>query len=337
LLVPESVDNEGVLTAVNGHSIADVVPPADMIGPVPVLIADDSPVSRRIVEASLRKWGFQVISVSNGTEAWVVLQREDAPRIAILDWMMPGLSGPEVCALVRQQRKRYYTYILLLTSRHEKEDLIAGMQAGADDYLIKPFDSNELRVRLGPGQRIVELQAQLLEAQEQLREQATRDALTRLWNRHAIFDILLREISRARRDQSPLGVVLGDVDKFKSINDSYGHPAGDAVLREVAVRISASIRAYDSAGRYGGEEFLVILPKCDSDQTVMTAERIRDAIQAAPFDIGNRGLAVTSSFGTTTLPGGETCTPEKLIRLADEALYRAKDAGRNRTERNPYS
>lgn len=301
--------------------------------PMPVLVADDSPVSRRILEASLKKWGYDVMSVPNGSQAWEVLQRDDAPRLAILDWMMPGLSGPEVCGLVRQQRKRYYTYIILLTSRHEKEDLIAGMEAGADDYLVKPFDSSELKVRLGPGRRIVELQTKLLEAQELLREQATRDALTRLWNRHAIFDILLRELSRSQREFSPLGIVVGDIDKFKSVNDTLGHLAGDAVLREIASRIQASIRAYDAAGRYGGEEFLVILPRCDADQAVMTAERIRGSIELKPIDYGGGFVNITASFGVTALPGGEICTPEKLIRAADEALYEAKGSGRNRTAR----
>ncbi len=301
--------------------------------PMPVLIADDSPVSRKILEASLRKWGFQVVSVGNGAQAWEALQREDAPRLAILDWMMPGLSGPEVCALVRQQRRRYYTYLLLLTSRHEKEDVIAGMEAGADDYLVKPFDSNELKVRLGPGRRIVELQTKLLEAQDQLREQATRDGLTKLWNRHAIFDILLRELARSQREKSPLGIVMGDIDKFKSINDTYGHMAGDSVLREISQRIQASVRAYDAAGRYGGEEFLVVLPRCDAEQTFVTAERIRNSIQGLPVDLGGRLLDVTSSFGVTSLPGGLAATPERLIRVADEALYEAKKQGRNRTHR----
>jgi diguanylate cyclase (GGDEF)-like protein len=257
--------------------------------------------------------------------------------LAILDWMMPGLSGPEVCSLVRQQKKQRYTYIVLLTSRHEKEDLIAGMESGADDYLVKPFNSSELKVRLGPGRRIVELQTQLLEAQEQLREQATRDALTRLWNRHAIFEILLRELSRAQREFSPLGIVLGDIDNFKLVNDTHGHVAGDVVLKEVAARIQGSIRNYDAAGRYGGEEFLVILPCCDTDQAVVTAERIRIALESKPVDYGGGFQNVTASFGITSLPGGVACAPEKLIRTADEALYEAKSIGRNRTVRRMIS
>lgn len=301
--------------------------------PMQVLVADDSPVSRRILESSLKKWGYDVFSVANGSLAWETLQRDDAPRLAILDWMMPGLSGPEVCDLVRRHRKRSYTYIILLTSRHEKEDLIAGLEAGADDYLVKPFDSNELKVRLGPGRRIVELQTKLFEAQERLREQATRDSLTRLWNRHAIFDILTRELARSQREFSPLGLVLGDIDNFKAVNDTLGHLAGDAVLREVSTRLQSSIRAYDAAGRYGGEEFLVILPRCDGEQAVITAERIRTSIETMPIDYGGGVTHVTASFGVTALPGGHVCSPERLIRSADEALYQAKKGGRNRSER----
>jgi diguanylate cyclase (GGDEF)-like protein len=299
---------------------------------MPILIADDSAVSRRLLEVVLGKWGYAVTTVDNGSQAWDVLQRHDAPRIAILDWMMPGYSGPEVCSLVRQQAKDYYTYILLLTSRNEREDLIAGMEAGADDYLVKPFDNNELKVRLGPGRRIVELQSELLKMQEALRVQATRDSLTNLWNRHAIFEILGRELARAHRDERPLGILIGDLDKFKNINDAYGHVAGDAVLREIASRMLSAVRPYDAVGRYGGEEFLIILPGCPGEAALQSAERLREAIQAAPVSVPSVGdLAVTVSFGVTSLLPGSHANPEPVVRLADQALYRAKQQGRNRS------
>jgi diguanylate cyclase (GGDEF)-like protein len=299
---------------------------------VRVLIADDSVVSRRLLEAVLRKWGYEVTVVANGTEAWEILQSDDTPRLAVLDWMMPGLSGPEVCRLVRQKAGRQYTYVILLTSRHEKEDLIVGMEAGADDYLVKPFDNNELRVRLRPGQRIIELQAELLAAQEALREQATRDSLTKLWNRHAIFEFLSQEIARSYREGVPLGVLISDIDHFKKINDTHGHMAGDAVLREVAVRMRAAVRTYDAVGRYGGEEFLLILPGCDCETALLTAERMRENLQQSPIRLPEGTLVtVTASFGITSLPRGRQTSPETLVRLADEALYQAKQQGRNRS------
>ncbi|MFN7918557.1 MAG: diguanylate cyclase [Bryobacteraceae bacterium] len=303
-----------------------------------ILIADDSVVSRRLLEAILRKWGYEVVAVSNGTEAWEILQTDESPRLAILDWMMPGLSGPEVCSLVRRNAGRHYTYIILLTSRHEKEDLIAGMESGADDYLVKPFDNNELKVRLGPGRRIIDLQAELLAAQEALREQATRDSLTRLWNRHAIFEFLSNEIARSYREAVPLGVMIADIDHFKAINDTYGHMVGDAVLREVAARMRAGIRSYDAAGRYGGEEFLLILPGCEGDTALMTAERMREALRQTPMHIPEISpLTVTASFGVTSLPKGRSTSPETLVRLADDALYQAKQQGRNRSVFAPFA
>ena len=208
-----------------------------------ILIADDSLVSRHLLEATLRNWGYEVVVACDGTEAWKILQGDGAPSIAILDWMMPGQTGPEVCRMVRQKAIEPYTYILLLTSRSLKEDVVAGMDSGADDYLTKPFDQHELKVRLRAGTRIVDLQAQLLATREALREQATRDYLTQLWNRSAILATLERELTRSAREHTPCGVVLIDLDHFKSINDSRGHFGGDLALREAARRMQASVRS----------------------------------------------------------------------------------------------
>jgi diguanylate cyclase (GGDEF)-like protein len=295
-----------------------------------VLIADDSIVSRHLLEATLRRWEYEVSVACDGAEAWRVLEQPDAPRLAILDWMMPGLTGVEICRRVREKGGEPYIYILLLTSKSLKEDLIQGLEAGADDYVTKPFDNHELNVRLRAGRRIVELQDELLAAREALREQATHDALTRLWNRHSIFEILQRELSRAAREHTPVGVILLDLDHFKLINDTHGHVAGDAVLREAARRMMASVRPYDGIGRYGGEEFLVILPGCDEAATERQAERLRNALGRDLMKLTETEVQVTASFGATTALPGAGSTMEQLMHAADEALYRAKDLGRNR-------
>ncbi len=302
-----------------------------------ILIADDSIVSRHLLDASLRKWGYEVVVACDGVEAWKVLEAPDAPKLAILDWVMPGLTGPEVCRNVREKDKGHekdkdkdaYTYILLLTSKSLKEDLIEGLEAGADDYITKPFDQHELKVRLDTGIRIIDLERKLVEAREELREQATRDFLTRIWNRSYILDALERELSRAARDGKPVGVVLADLDHFKLVNDTYGHFAGDAVLRESARRMQSSMRHYDTIGRYGGEEFLVVLPGCEEPCTSRQAERMRAALASEPILISGGSLAVTCSFGATSWRPGTDATPELLIRIADEALYQAKHEGRN--------
>jgi two-component system cell cycle response regulator len=299
---------------------------------VKILIADDSIVSRHLLEATLRKWGYEVMVACDGAEALQILEREDAPALIILDWMMPGMTGLEVCQRIRQRGTEPYIYILLLTSKSQKEDLIEGMDAGADDYITKPFDQNELQVRLRAGTRLVDLQAQLLSAREALREQATRDSLTHLWNRSSILEALTRELSRAEREASPLGVVIVDLDHFKHINDSHGHPAGDAVLREAARRMQNSVRQYDSIGRYGGEEFLILLPGCSEAESYSQAERLRKQLTSSDIRINDTALRITASFGVTAAIPGDPWTSEGLIRKADEALYVAKKSGRNRVE-----
>jgi len=297
-----------------------------------ILIADDSIVSRHLLEATLRSWGYDVVAVCDGLEAQEILQQPDAPRLAILDWMMPGLTGPEVCAGIRKRASEPYTYILLLTSRSLKEDLIEGMESGADDYVTKPFDRNELQVRLRAGKRLVDMQAELLAAREALREQATRDSLTRIWNRNSILELLGRELARGARENNPLGVAIVDLDRFKSVNDNHGHLAGDAVLREAARRIQSGMRQYDAIGRYGGEEFLILLPGCDEVNSLNQAERLRKQLAQSEMRLNELSLPITASFGVTCARCAAVAHPENLIRRADEALYLAKKMGRNRVE-----
>lgn len=297
-----------------------------------VLIADDSVLSRHLLEVPLKKWGYDVMSVCDGNQAWEVLQGENPPAVAILDWMMPGMSGPDVCRMVRGRSQEHYTYILLLTSKNRREDLIEGMESGADDYVSKPFDQKELQVRLRAGTRLVELQTQLLASREALREQATKDGLTCIWNRSAILDILRRELARSARDFTPVGLVLVDLDHFKRVNDEHGHLAGDAVLQEAAWRMRDCIRLYDSVGRYGGEEFLIVLPGCDEQSTFLQAERVRSRLMQELLVVNEAKLTLTGSFGCTSAQAHQHMQAETLIRTADEALYLAKKSGRNRVE-----
>lgn len=288
--------------------------------PMRVLAAEDNPVFQSMLRTMLTKWGYQAVVARDGNEAWGILASETAPRLAVLDWMMPGLDGVEICRRLRAAQREPYIYIVLLTARTESEDLIEGMDAGADDYLTKPFKPHELRVRIRAGRRILELQ-------DALREQATHDGLTGLLNRNSILEKLDEEVARATRQNAPVAVLMADLDRFKSINDSYGHVAGDAVLREAARRLKAASRTYDAVGRYGGEEFLVVLPGCTAGDAWRQAERLRDTIAQSPFLIEGGELAVTCSFG---LACTETVEAGRLVRTADEGLYQAKAMGRNR-------
>jgi diguanylate cyclase (GGDEF)-like protein len=251
------------------------------------------------------------------------LREADAPRLALLDWQMPGMDGIEVCRELRQEAHLPYTYLVLVTGRGGREQMLDGLQAGADDFLAKPVDASELQARLLAGRRIVALQ-------ERLRELATHDALTGLWNRGAILDLLERELNRSRREDGPLGVVLADLDHFKKINDGWGHLGGDQVLRQAAERMRSALRPYDTVGRYGGEEFLVVLPGCGEGQAARLAERLRQSVAAAPVELENGWTSVTLSLGVAVVEaGGEPVQASELLRTADEALYRAKAAGRN--------
>lgn len=295
-----------------------------------ILIAEDSGPSRLALEKTLTNWGYEVIPCRDGNDAWKALQNEDAPRLAILDWMMPGFSGPEICRMLRERGAEHYTYVLLLTSRTQKDDLVEGMEAGADDYVTKPFDLHELQVRIHAGKRILDLHSQLLNAREALRDQAMRDSLTGLWNRRSVLDILSREQARAVRQLIPVSIIMLDIDDFKRINDTYGHLAGDEVLREVARRLMSSFRPYDGLGRYGGEEFLMVLPGCDEKSLPGRTDNMRRAICDQPMNVDGVPVTVTASFGATVFQPNSTVDCEQLIRIADDALYEAKRSGRNR-------
>jgi len=299
---------------------------------VKILVADDSEMTRMILQGRLTQWGYKIVNASDGQEAWDILQRKNRPRIILLDWMMPNMNGIELCKRVRQKIKEPYIYIILLTAKKGKGHLIEGMEAGADDFISKPFDPHVLKVRLRAGTRITKLQDELIAAREELRIQATHDSLTQLFNRSALMNMMTRELSRSQRDGSSVGILMVDIDYFKSINDSYGHLVGDNVLEKLAVQMKQCTRRYDAIGRYGGEEFIIVLPQCGEDEIVRVAERLRQTVCNQPYDTGINQIPVTISVGATwAIPSEQNCSEEDLIRVADTALYAAKHQGRNRT------
>jgi diguanylate cyclase (GGDEF)-like protein len=301
-----------------------------------VLVADDDPLTRRLLEANLAQWGFQVETVTDGAAAWETIRSPQRPPVAILDWMMPGLSGIELCRRARAEAGEPYLYLIMLTGRDSSDDLVHALEAGADDFIGKPIRMPELRARLGTARRLLDLQRQLITAREAQEFRATFDALTGVRNRRAILEMLDNEINRAARTGQPLSIALADIDHFKSINDTHGHQVGDVVLEEVAGRLEVTLRSYDAVGRYGGEEFLVVLPSADPEAALAVAERIRSQVARPPTDERLAELRVTVSLGVASLADVPADGPpeqraEALLRAADQAMYRAKAAGRDRT------
>jgi len=286
-----------------------------------ILAVDDSEIQLHILRTVLKNAGHEVAEAVNGQAAWDLLQHEHL-RLIITDWMMPVLSGPELIRRIRAANWSAYTYIILLTSQDTKHQVVEGLNAGADDYLTKPFDPAELVARLGIGQRILDLEARLA-------DMARQDLLTGLFNRRALYETLQAVLSQATRDTSPLSLILIDLDHFKSINDQYGHPMGDQVLQRVADTLRQSKRAYDSVGRWGGEEFLIVLPNTDLDQAMIVAERLRAMLAATQLVVSDQNtITLSASLGVTTTERA-TLSLEVLLKRADEALYQAKGKGRN--------
>jgi len=297
-----------------------------------ILVAEDDPSLRRLLEEILARWGYEVVSVASGGEAWQVLQSEDAPRLAVLDWMMPGMDGVEICRRVRKELPEPYIYLLLLTAHHREDGLVTAMEAGADDFIVKPFKQDELKVRLRAGSRIIELQNELLTAREFLQDKASHDSLTGLWNREEILGILTHELARAEREGHSVSAIMADLDNFKQVNDTYGHMAGDMVLFTIAGKMHSQMRTYDSIGRYGGEEFLIILPECGKKCAMTFADRLRSHVAGNDVDTPEGLISVTISLGIAVAGNGRNLNADSLIRAADKALYEAKAKGRNRVE-----
>jgi two-component system cell cycle response regulator len=295
-----------------------------------VLIAEDDPICRRVLQSRLGNWGFQVISAVDGLEAWDILRQDNAPDLLILDWIMPGIDGPELCRRIREKQHAIYPYILLVTGKDETQDVVRGLEAGADDYLSKPFDPTELRARLQVGKRILTLQHELIQAREELRFQANHDALTGVLSRGAILSLLDQELERGARSGTPTGILMMDLDRFKKLNDTYGHLTGDAVLKAVVHRMNQAVRSYDFLGRYGGEEFLAVLSNCYPDDLRTVAERVRSAVSDFPISTETANLAVTVSVGGVVT--SHATSGLASLSAADAVLYEAKRNGGDRVE-----
>lgn len=294
-----------------------------------VLIAEDEAVSCRLLESLLTKWGYDVIVAHNGLEAWEILQHDGAPNLAVLDWMMPELDGVEVCKRLRTSKRTTYTYVVLLTAKRGKGDIISGLEAGADDYITKPFDHEELKWRLRIGQRILDLEGRL---QRRLTQTASTDTVTGVLNRRAFLDRLTAEVNRAKRLNKPMGLFLLDLDGFTTLNDAHGYHAGDLVLQDVADCLNRLRNTYDFIGRYGGDEFIACCPECAGVMAETHARKIHNAVDGLKITLPNRlqELCITASLGVTTLSAGSTENVDTLIVKLEEALYQAKSQGGNR-------
>jgi len=301
-----------------------------------LLAVDDSPFSRKLLERALSGDPYSLLFAENGNGA-LQLFTEHRPPIVITDWMLPDCSGPELCQRIRKESPDSYTYVILLTSMTEKEDIVKGLSSGADDYLTKPFDRGELLARIGVGKRIIDLHREIDAKNKLLEEMAHTDSLTGLPNRRAIEEWAGRQLRGAARHGYSLWVVHADLDSFKIINDSHGHEAGDEVLRGFAAILKENTRASDISGRMGGDEFLVVLTHVQQDQIQLIVERLRARFAAKKFSFGGEGISVTASLGACGFQGKQPPEFSDLVRRADKALYCAKRAGRNQVKIELFS
>ncbi len=295
-----------------------------------VLVAGDANVSQIKLVKFLEGIDCNVLLCNDSIEAWRIIKSEDAPNFLLLDLMMPGMDGAEMCRKVRELNREPYTFIMLLSSNSDQEDVINVMEAGADDYISKPFNHNELKARLRAVRRIVQLNEDLLSARNILEKQAINDALTGMFNRHHMVEVFGREFSSALRYKTELSCLLLDLDYFKEINDTYGHPFGDFVLREFAGCLKQKVRNIDIPFRYGGEEFMILLPNTDVSGAQHVAEKIRIACEQKMYDDGTNSAKATVSIGIASVKYNKPLESKELIAYADKALYRAKAEGRNR-------
>lgn len=296
-----------------------------------VLVADDSAVYRKLVEQTLDQDQYSILFAKTGQSA-IELFEQHHPALVITDWVMPDLTGIELCQRIRSIVRNSYTYIIILTSISEKENVVKGLAAGADDYLTKPFHPGELSARVAVGRRMVDMHRQIEAKNQLLSELALTDALTCLPNRRAVEDWASRQLSGAARHGFSFWVAMADLDNFKSVNDTYGHDAGDTVLKRFGEILKAHSRCSDICGRIGGEEFLLVLTHVNQENVRLVVERILRRFREHEFSFGSQTIKVTASFGIAGFQGKVAPEFAKLVNLADEALYTAKRAGRDRIE-----
>ena len=299
-----------------------------------ILVADDSPIYRKLVEQALSEESLTLLFAKNGRQA-IELFTEHQPALVITDWTMPDISGIELCQRIRRDFQHLYAHIILLTSNADKEQVVQGLGAGADDYLTKPFHPGELQARVRVGRRIVNLHHEIQTKNRLLEEMAHTDPLTGLPNRRAIGVWTTSQLSAAFRHKFPIWVAMADLDHFKSINDAYGHDVGDAVLKRFAEILKSSIRASDLCGRLGGEEFVVVVTHVEKENAAVAIERIRKRFEAERFKFESGTFGATASFGIATFRGASPPAFSELLTQADAALYSAKHGGRNRIEFAP--
>jgi len=306
----------------------------------PILIAEDNPVSRKLMEMTLRQAGYEVVSAEDGREALALFKERFFP-IILTDLEMPEMDGLELCRAIRGNPAEGYVYIFLITARDSKEDIIVGLEAGADDYLTKPFDRSELIARLKTALRVLELEKSLKDAYEKIRLLSITDKLTGCYNRTYMDEYLAKEIARATRYHRPLSLVMADIDYFKRVNDTYGHQAGDLILKNFVLSMREGLRKdVDWIARYGGEEFLMVMPETNFKNAMSSAERLRRIVSERLASYDEKEIRITASFGVVGFDPSEKIKNipyEAIIDQADKALYQAKDEGRNRVRGQPFT
>lgn len=306
------------------------------VEPMDILIVEDDLISRRLLSRTLSKMGYQVIEASNGLEAWDIFRAGDI-QMVITDWVMPELDGLELTRKIRSaKRDSNYVYIVILTGRKGIDNIVVGLDAGADDYLVKPFSPKELSARLKIGRRILDLEQNLKSAHKKMRDLAMLDELTGIWNRRAFYHHARSVLDQARREAQFTSLILLDIDHFKSVNDQYGHLIGDQVLKMVADTLKENLRTYDRVGRWGGEEFIILLPTTTKAEAAEIAERLRECISASKLKLDSGrdhklpAFGVQVSMGVSSISPDENSTLDEFVDKADGMLYLAKEEGRNR-------